>query len=780
MSEVVNPALLIMKRASELANSTDPKDILAANANGDLVRTDYGLLKKSIISGTKKAVPSTTPLPWSPGDADLFEKYDVSTSGTYTNFKDSNGDPIIIDSTDLVKKIAQIWVTNGVSEKHIIDLPGVTVAAEFDPTNNVDAQAGKQINDYLTANIKTNDEIIDLGPFIQGFYSDYTDNAQLKPFTAYQALAQIDATGVYRVSLSGLTKNHGLLTFYGKKVSDGTYESIYEPANNTTLNNKLVDVEAGKYKWLYINLQSSVAANAKIYKRTQNKIFIPGSKDDDFSRLKAAAKYFIQNEIKTTFVASGFKSLNGNITPYFDSDYMEINASGVTALKITASTRNYDQGIEVVIGQKISDGSYVSLYNVPNYMLNAYQINIEPAVYSKLWVNVRKRAETSFVEVVRTPDNSIKAYIDNNAGGGGGINIPNTLIFAETAGVSANNSASSNLSIINQLIEANKDKGATIVLPVGNILINGTIQLWNSVSLIGALRGRVLPAGGTVLKATTSAVMINVKKYGDNDTAQPIRDMQLDGGNIAEKGIYVGPGNAFFKYENISIWNFTDVAFESLGALLYELEHLRIGGSPNGLRIGRTAEYQCNDIRMKLVQCDHISNIGTSISGGAQIVFEQCDWEHCGTPGNTNTGLVVLTDMSPSNEGIDATFNNCWSEHVKGGFWLKLDSTCRGITTFNESLLFKVSGDAPKGIINNGSEVVLRSVKALDFANCVETTNNGVTHVEGRSKIGPHTEASGGRYDVVKPDHKVFLTQSQYDALSSAEKNNGKEYYIQS
>lgn len=78
-------------------------------------------------SGIKgQATPSTIPTPWVSGQPDLYEKYDVKESGTFTNFKDSGNNPIVISSVDLNENLVQLWVKNGVSEKILKSLPKAT------------------------------------------------------------------------------------------------------------------------------------------------------------------------------------------------------------------------------------------------------------------------------------------------------------------------------------------------------------------------------------------------------------------------------------------------------------------------------------------------------------------------------------------------------------------------------------------------------------------------------------------------------------------------------
>ncbi|MEF9476802.1 SGNH/GDSL hydrolase family protein [Chryseobacterium sp. 1B4] len=121
MGEPINPDLLIIKKTDELEYNNNPKDLLAADSEGNLVKTDYATLKSATVSDSKgEATPTSSPTAWAPGDPYLFEKWDVKTPGTYTNFKDGSTptpQPIVIAAADLTDNFMQIWVTNGVSQK---------------------------------------------------------------------------------------------------------------------------------------------------------------------------------------------------------------------------------------------------------------------------------------------------------------------------------------------------------------------------------------------------------------------------------------------------------------------------------------------------------------------------------------------------------------------------------------------------------------------------------------------------------------------------------------
>lgn len=154
MGEPINPDLLILKKISELTYNSSPKDILSGDSSGNLVRTDYFTLKSAMVSGVKgEATPTSSPTAWTPGGPDLFEKWDVKTSGTYTNFKD-NSTPtpqsIVVSPADLSNNFVQIWVTNNVSQKVLSPKPTVVVPDVVDGFTSYAADKSSSVKNATT------------------------------------------------------------------------------------------------------------------------------------------------------------------------------------------------------------------------------------------------------------------------------------------------------------------------------------------------------------------------------------------------------------------------------------------------------------------------------------------------------------------------------------------------------------------------------------------------------------------------------------------------------
>ncbi|WP_312306241.1 hypothetical protein [Chryseobacterium sp.] len=144
----VNPDLVLIKKVSDLSNESDPALILTANTAGNLTKTNFSEIKSSVTSGVKgEAIPTSSPTTWNPGDPDLYEKWDVKTAGTYTNFKDSSDAALVVTTDDLADNFVQFWVKNGVSQKVLSQKPENQAKTVYDPTDDVNPATMKAAAD---------------------------------------------------------------------------------------------------------------------------------------------------------------------------------------------------------------------------------------------------------------------------------------------------------------------------------------------------------------------------------------------------------------------------------------------------------------------------------------------------------------------------------------------------------------------------------------------------------------------------------------------------------
>ncbi|MDH6250905.1 hypothetical protein M2347_000632 [Chryseobacterium sp. H1D6B] len=150
--KIIQAPFVKLTPISELENIVDPLSgkILYYDDGGSLKTANISTFKSIIVSGIKgKATPTSSPTPWTSGNPDLFEKWEVNTAGTYTHFIQADTNPVIVSSGDLAANFVQIWVKNGVSEKILSAKLGVSAQTVFDETDNTNPSTMKATADYL-------------------------------------------------------------------------------------------------------------------------------------------------------------------------------------------------------------------------------------------------------------------------------------------------------------------------------------------------------------------------------------------------------------------------------------------------------------------------------------------------------------------------------------------------------------------------------------------------------------------------------------------------------
>ncbi|CEJ71252.1 hypothetical protein BN1195_03597 [Chryseobacterium oranimense G311] len=136
MPDQIIPAPFVKKvPTTAIPITQDPLDghIVNYNPQGKITFTPIASFRKNIMSGIKgEATPSSSPTAWTSGDPDIYEKWDVKTAGTYTNFLNNATppQPIEVTTDDLKDNFVQIWVQNDVSQKALLAKPDVASIIE--------------------------------------------------------------------------------------------------------------------------------------------------------------------------------------------------------------------------------------------------------------------------------------------------------------------------------------------------------------------------------------------------------------------------------------------------------------------------------------------------------------------------------------------------------------------------------------------------------------------------------------------------------------------------
>lgn len=324
-----------------------------------------------------------------------------------------------------------------------------------------------------------------------------------------------------------------------------------------------------------------------------------------------------------------------------------------------------------------------------------------------------------------------------------GLSFAKTFVFAENHGVSAENTATANTVSLNALFNEHKGKGSRIILPNGKIKINGMLSLPNDITLEGAGWGSDNVGGTTLFAESSTACLYQYQSAPTEYQSGKVSNIKFDGNNISERGLVIGTAVVNGNYENLVFKWFTDICLFIQGGLILSFKNCRFANSPNGTRLRKNGDFQPNQIKFDSCQWIILSGIGSDIANCANIVHDFCDFEHIGTAGDMNTGVIKAVSMSPTGEGKDLVFNNCWSEVIHGGFWLNISGSA-GVTSFHDTMVWSLS-DAVNGIVNNGCKVLLDGgTRIKGFPNSLVTSNGGITRIAGFASTDNHTESTGG------------------------------------
>ncbi len=225
----------------DLELDSDPKELLTASTTGKLVRTNYSDLKSSVNSGIKgEATPTSSPTPWAPGDPDLYEKWDVKTAGTYTNFKDSSNTALVVTTDDLKNNLVQIWVNNSISQKVLTELPGTTAKDVYDKTDNINPATMKAAADRWDKTLVTlksfveplDTTIWEEMPFppgeTNGYVLDTSMNAIPNQYGVYGVIPASSLVNVTKLKLkaSGMDLFGGGVAWWIGRRADNTHEAL--------------------------------------------------------------------------------------------------------------------------------------------------------------------------------------------------------------------------------------------------------------------------------------------------------------------------------------------------------------------------------------------------------------------------------------------------------------------------------------------------------------------------------------------------------------------------
>ncbi|MBB4806733.1 hypothetical protein HNP38_002029 [Chryseobacterium defluvii] len=110
--------------------ATIDKPDLGLTGNVDTKQqVDEKIAKVQATAIKGKANPASNPTPYNATTYPngLYEKWEVDTAGTYTNFKDASNNAIVVTADHLNDKLVTISVSNGISKLDLVTLPSTKI-----------------------------------------------------------------------------------------------------------------------------------------------------------------------------------------------------------------------------------------------------------------------------------------------------------------------------------------------------------------------------------------------------------------------------------------------------------------------------------------------------------------------------------------------------------------------------------------------------------------------------------------------------------------------------
>ena len=275
--------------------------------------------------------------------------------------------------------------------------------------------------------------------------------------------------------------------------------------------------------------------------------------------------------------------------------------------------------------------------------------------------------------------NSDDSYTYEDYGGGTGTSAPNTwyVILIEA------NTAQQNADAINAAIQ--------LAIPTrGKVVINSRTGDWLCRTINWDVRVNLEGSGGTTLKSVAAEPLIKeIENTFINGASHSISNIVLNGDNIGTIGIDI-TANIYFKYYKVKIQDFTQIGLKTVSHILGTFEGLVIVRCPIGIysREGMLADNRymaSNALIFNDCKIVYSSTYAIDKDKGSGIFFNNCDFEHCGTDGNANTGVIKWTNIAPTSESPTLIVNGGWMEKNWGTLFV-LSGTDKAKVIFENTL----------------------------------------------------------------------------------------------
>tara|TARA_R110002020_G_scaffold200054_1_gene402081 strand:- start:2418 stop:4286 length:1869 start_codon:yes stop_codon:yes gene_type:complete len=254
---------------------------------------------------------------------------------------------------------------------------------------------------------------------------------------------------------------------------------------------------------------------------------------------------------------------------------------------------------------------------------------------------------------------------------------------------------------------AYKIVNGVVVLPAGSFKCR-TINYDPRVKLIGAGKR------ATEIIATDAEPLINYTGDMWYYPAADISEMTLKGGEdnnnrVGTVGINIHSAT-YFNYSNLMIRWFTNEAVNLTGCLIGQFVSCSFQQNNTGVKAIRDLTTTIGILQSNLVtfqNCAFQENDIWAIDWdeASSIQFtDGCDFEFNGTNGNINTGVIKVTNFSPSLEGTGLIIDKCWGEFNYGTL-ISIEGNQVGKHSIRDSMF--QFGTASQGIDLDGGQLLI-------------------------------------------------------------------------
>lgn len=295
--------------------------------------------------------------------------------------------------------------------------------------------------------------------------------------------------------------------------------------------------------------------------------------------------------------------------------------------------------------------------------------------------------------------------------------------------------------------------GADILIPRGNYKVGG-LNLTYASPVPVTWRGEGKLASNLIAPAGSTQPIMTLDATGVQDVYGGFEDLTFIGSAKAGDGLKL-VNIARFALDRVYIRDCAN-ALNCFGALIFEMNDCSINTNTKGVLFRKNGALTPNLIMVRGGEIRDNTEWGIDYGDGLGLVVDTVDFEHNGTPGNYNSGCIVVRDTVDDSIGFGyAVFRSNWFEQNNGTAFKCEPGTVN--VTLDQCLFVSNQRDIDIGAIYNS-----------DLRNCL---SNGTVNIAaaGNSLI------TGGQYVTVNDTssykiHDGYFSSSglNYRNLTSA------------